>query len=402
MTRASWGTAVYGLSLGILAAFHQFKVPPALPELVRAYGYPPLVSGALMSVYAVAGSLFSWPVGRWFRTLGPGPLILAALTLLALGTGIGLSLPGTAGWMLFGRFLEGTGFAVLAVVGGVLATAGAPPGRKMLATALWATWIPAGQVLSSLAARGLAANGSWPRLWWASLVATAVLAAWGLVLARGDGLRVDETEGLPSASSQGGSSRRRVPLLLASGLFLLWAMQFIAFMTWLPLFLVEVHGLSSGGAALIYGLPPVLIIAFNLLAGTLLARGVPLLSLIGAGLVAQTFVWFVAPATRNPTWGLALLAVYGVASGVIPTCIFALPGRLQGVGSAAQSFGALMMGRNLGVVVGPVLLGELIGLAGRWDVAARTLGSSCLLALIVVGLLKPHVAANASEARACL
>ncbi|GAB6062781.1 MFS transporter [Deferrisoma palaeochoriense] len=390
LTRPSWGTAAFGLGLGVLAALHQFKVPPALPDLVRAYGYPPLVSGALMSVYALAGILFSWPVGRWFRRAGPAPLVFLALALLALGTGIGLGWPESAGWMLLGRFLEGTGFAVLAVVGGVLTTAGAPPARRMLATALWATWIPAGQVLSSLAARALAAGGRWDRLWWASLVATAALAVWGLALGQTDRLRL-EPQGPAAPTSAETAPRVRAPLLLASGLFLLWALQFIAFMTWLPLFLVDAHGLDAGQAALVYGLPPVLIIAFNLLAGALLSRGVPLLALITSGLVAQAAVWFAAPATTDTGMGLGLLAIYGVASGIIPTCIFALPARLKGAGPAAQGFGALMTGRNLGVMVGPILLGELVGLAAGWDGVAKVFGGICALAVGMTALLRRHM-----------
>lgn len=55
---------LFGVALGVLASFQLCKVPLALPMLLGAFHYSKLLAGALMSVYAVMGLLFSVYLGK--------------------------------------------------------------------------------------------------------------------------------------------------------------------------------------------------------------------------------------------------------------------------------------------------------------------------------------------------
>jgi len=57
--QTSWFGVALGLGLGTLAAYHLFKLPPALPILLELYDYGMVTAGGFMSVYAIIGLLTS-------------------------------------------------------------------------------------------------------------------------------------------------------------------------------------------------------------------------------------------------------------------------------------------------------------------------------------------------------
>ena len=58
----------------------------------------------------------------------------------------------------------------------------------------------------------------------------------------------------------------------------------------------------------------------------------------------------------------------------MPSVIFG-PG-----GAAVRAFGVIMTGRNLGVLVGPVLLAQAFTLSGGWGISAPIFGTVTTLA----------------------
>jgi hypothetical protein len=58
------GLVALGVSLAVLAAFQQFKLPVVLPVLLDLYRYDRVLAGGFMSVYALAGLLLSVVLGR--------------------------------------------------------------------------------------------------------------------------------------------------------------------------------------------------------------------------------------------------------------------------------------------------------------------------------------------------
>src|SRR5262249_26220903 len=116
-------------------------------------------------------------------------------------------------------------------------------------------------------------------------------------------------------------STERWPDLLAASTFLLWSAQYFAFMTWLTQYLIEQHNLQPQQAVLVYLLPVVVLLGFNLLTGLALGRGLPLMPALIVSLVLQGLVWAVTPFLDDVT-GILSLLVYGICAGIIPTCLF--------------------------------------------------------------------------------
>ena len=377
----------FGALLAVLAAYQQFKLPPVLPLLTSQYGHDPRVAGGFMSVYALAGLALSPVLGRLIERHGVAAYLQSAFALFAIGGAIALAWPDSGAWMLVSRSLEGAGFAVLAIVGPVLVTGNAGKRYLPLAIGLAATWIPIGQLIANIAARPILAAGDWKLLWWSGLAGTLAMSAWTLLRSKGSGhggARLWQSGAAPSADT--GGRTRRMLLWAAAALFCLWSTQFIAYMTWLPSYLVSVHGLDPSTAVLGYAVPIVTLLVFNLLTGWAMTRGVRIGPLLTAALAGQAAVWALLPVTGGGWSGIVSLIVYGVGAGIVPTCLFGLPNAIGGAGRPG-AFATLMTGRNLGVLVGPLLLGWVFSVTADWNSAGPVFAGSTLIAVTLSALV---------------
>jgi MFS family permease len=377
----------FGLGLAFLAAYQQFKLPVVLPVLLADYAYDRTLAGGFMSIYALFGLFLSIPLGRAIQRHGAASLILWSLALMILGNALALTAP-QIGWLvLAARGLEGIAFAVLAIGGPALANANASKRSLPLVVGLTATWIPVGQLTATFLAPAAIATGGWRMLWYAGISATAIFFVWTIinrasgrvVLAPPRAANADEPAG-----DAGITPRQRRALTLTGIVFMLWSGQYFAYMTWLPQYLVEVHAFAIADAQWSYAIPVTLVLVVCVLTGIGLARGLPVGSLIVGALVTQAAVWWLLPVTGGGIGGVVSLVVYGIGAGVVPTCLFAMPSVILGRGhDTARAFGIIMTGRNMGVLIGPVLLAQAFKMTGTWEPAAPIFGvvtSACLVA----------------------
>ena len=382
ISRSNWTGIAFGLALACFAAYQQFKLPPVLPVLLETYRYDRTLAGAFMSVYAVAGLAFSLLFGRLLERKGVVGPTLVALALSMAGTGLVLALP-ESGWMvLLGRALEGIGFAFLAICGMLLANANASARHLPLVVGMTAAWIPVGQLAAMLLAPIAFAWQGWQLLWIVALVGALALAAWTLVLRGSDAVDPPAAPAppgpVPGAAIAGAP---RLKLAIAAGIFMLWSSQYFAYMTWLPQYLVEVHGLPVSMAVAGNMIPVAVLIATTVAVGMVLRAGVPVGPLLACGLAAQAAIWWLVPVTGADLGGVISLIFYGIAAGICPTCLLAMPSIIVGRGRvAAPAFGIIMTGRNIGVLIGPVLLAQAFEITGAWDLAAPIFGTVTSLA----------------------
>ena len=177
ITATNWTGVSYGIVLGFVAAYFQFKVPPVLPVLLDDYSYDKFIAGGFMSIFAVAGMAISVRVGRAIRSHGAARYLAAAFALMIAGSLLGLAVPESGVVMLAARTIEGLGAAVLAVCMPAFANMNAGPRHLPVVIAVQATWIPVGQVTANLIAQPAVAAGQWQPVWWAGIIATAI-GAW--------------------------------------------------------------------------------------------------------------------------------------------------------------------------------------------------------------------------------
>jgi predicted MFS family arabinose efflux permease len=273
--------------------------------------------------------------------------------------------------MMAGRLAEALGYAVFSVVGPLLVTEASNARDRPLATGLFATWIPVGQLLAASVATPTLPQGDWQSLWWLALACIAAMAFWAWRLTphlRAGWHKTSEANPGP-ATHTGAPRNQKASAWLAAALFGLWSGQYIAYMTWLPQFLNEDWNLGMRQIALSYAIVPIAVIAFNVVAGWLMRAGVPLMSILVPALLVQTAIWLLMPFIDSALLGIATLFLYGLVSGLIPACLFSLPALIsRGSVGRTQTFGVMLSGRNLGALVGPVLLPAILLLsADNWS-----------------------------------
>ena len=369
-TETNWTGVLFGFAIAAMAAFQQFKLPPTLLDLLTLYGYDRVFAGGLMSVYAVIGLLASLGLATAMVRFGPPRVLTGAMIFLFFGNMLGLAAPVSATAIMAGRALEGVGFAILAILGPVYANRNAAPHHLPLAIALTAIWILVGQLSASALAPLAHALGDWRLVWPISLVVVLIFGAWAQSIHRHR--RFDLVAGIGQVAAAPISAAERWRLSVAAIIFLLWSTQYFAYMTWLPQFLIEVHGLGHTAAILGYALPVVLLIGFSLLTARGLRAGLPLAPLLAGALVLQAGIWLTMGWIDSALGGFASLVLYGVGIGVTPVCLFGMPAAILGpMRSGPKAFAILMTGRNCGVLIGPILLPQLIALTGDVDQRLR-------------------------------
>lgn len=382
--RSNWHAICFGLGIAVLGAYQQFKLPPVLPDMLAHYAYDPVLAGGYMSIFAIAGLLLSGPLGAGMQKRGAKPYLAAALALIVAGAALILGWPEVGAVVLLGRGLEGIAMAILAIVGPTMMTRGATPRDRAVAVALAATWVPLGALVGGIVAR--TANGLgdgdalWMWNWWAGIGFGLALVVWAGLLLRDGRIALDLRPDTPSAAPQNRLLR------LTAAAFMLWATQNIIVMTWLPSYLTDVHGFTAGDAVSLYLAAVFVLGFFNLVGGALLRAGQPIMRVMLAALTGQMMFLVLGVFAGSDVIGLAILLGYSAFTGVVPTCIFGMPGEVLGrQGTGTGSFGLLMTGRNLGILVGPVGVAAAAEWYGGWQVmpvaAAAATAGSLLLAL---------------------
>jgi MFS family permease len=387
----AWIILVVVYLASVAAPLSQYKVPPILPVLMKAFQLDLTQAGTLMSVFAVTGFLLALPAGIILQRLGPKITGLIALACLAGGSALG-AVSATVGLLLGSRVIEGIGMGLLGVVAPASIAVWFPREKQGAPMGIWATWVPVGSVAMYLLAPTLATTIGWPVVWWVAAAYTVlVMLAYGLLMRLP---AAAEMPGHMAPAGRGVQAAGDLRLALANrniwllGLeFACFNLVFIALATFYPTFLTEVHGYPLAQAALITSLPTFLVLLSAPLAGWLSDR-------IGSRRRVFSFP-FLAIAVlmllpfRVSGWQIyAFMALLGLVAGANPTATFAAaPEVMRKPQWAGLGLGVIMLGQNLGILIGPVLFGSLVR-SLSWVVAGYALIPVCLLGFVCAWMVK--------------
>lgn len=383
-SKTNWTGVIFGFLIASFAAFQQFKLPPILPDLLQEFSYDRTIAGGFMSIYALVGLLFSVLIGHAIGKLGALKFLYFALVLFVLGNVLALMWPEFIALMLASRGLEGLGFAIFAILGPVYANRNAGAKHLPIAIALTAMWIPVGQLLANFLAPISETLWGWQLLWAVAIGLSLVIALWLRSIHTGKRveLSVNPPQSAEARPDEKLSKDERTALIISAAVFMLWSNQYFAYMTWLPQFLIEERGMGRTGAIIGYSVPITILIVFSLITAGLMRRGFSTGPLLIFALVIQAAVWFAIPWTTSNAAGVVSLLVYGVGIGISPVCLFGAPSTILGSNRAGpKAFAVLMTGRNLGVLVGPILLPAIIVWRANWTEVGQFFGAATLVGL---------------------
>ncbi len=404
MNKTNWVGISFGLCLFVMAAFHQFKMAPVLSEMARDFGYSPVMSGAYMSCYAVFGLLFARSFGNRMHHGPISAVVRYLLIITILGSLLGYSFPENMLLMLLARSMEGLGACGLSVAGPVIISRFTNIKHQGLSASISALWIPLGVIGAGLVSMYdpteayFGIESSWQVGWITAIALSFGLILWGyiyqfrgisltrsIILEKKDtSLDISHEEEKTHLVWENKNNRQAMVLVALT--FMLWACQNMAFMSWLPSYLIENLGYSKDSAALIFIAPVVFICVFNLLAIPLMQRFKPakllVYTILGQGISVLSIA--MVEGTSYEVLQFPLLLSYGAMAGVTPSCLFRMPNIIFGNHAGTRAFGWMMTGRNIGVLAGPMIVATALQFTEtKWDSLSLVITSACILAMII-------------------
>jgi MFS family permease len=282
--------------------------------------------------------------------------------------------------------IEGAGVGLIGVVAPATIAMWFPPARRGVPIGIWATWVPIGTLAIFNLAPLLTASLGWQSVWWVGAgFALVMMVFYGALVRRPPAQPLDGPDD---------SGPTTIGYALANRSIWLLALEFACFNltltgmgTYYPTFLSEVRGYPLGEAAFISSITSMAILISAPLAGTLSDRIGSRRLVLSLPFLPMALL-FIFP-FRVMGWQIiALLGVQGLLAGGIPTATFAAaPEVMQKPQWAGLGLAAILVGQNLGLLIGPVLFGELIHRMG-WAFAGYMMIPLCLLGFICGWMVK--------------
>lgn len=374
---ADWPVITAALLAGVASAVQIGKASAALPLLRAEFGVGVAQASWYLSLFSLGAALFGSVLG--ILTLKTGPMWAggAGLVLVALGS---LAGPFAETWdlLLAARLVEALGLPlVVAAMPAIIQARSSGPCR-VLAMGLWSTWLPLGVALAMALSSVVLAAGGWRALFWLCgalpLLALSALAV--LVARRRNPAAVPVPAPvirMPDAAT-----------LMHGGLFGLFSASYLTVQGFLPSVAVEALSMSIAEGTQLAGLAALLVIPGNLIASTLLSRGVSARLLLAAGFLAMglsgaAFLADLLPPVARIVAGCVFTACAGVPPGVIWGLIPQIAAR-SGAGPAMTS-GVIYQCAGVGQLLGPVLAGAAVQATGTWSGGALVILAASGLAL---------------------
>lgn len=373
-----WTAVLLIVAAGVVAALQVGKAAIGAPLLQADLGISLTAIGWLTGIFAVLGIVGGIPVGALVGSVGARRLLIAGLLMTAAGAALG-ALAGGLAMLMLTRVVEGAGFLLIIVAAPSLLSAVARPSDQDLAFALWSCFMPVGMALAMLVGPLLA---DWRMIWWASSALCVGLCLPGLLILPSDasrrpwswsGLRMDTLAVL----------RAGTPVGLAV-VFALYSLMFFALFSFLPVLLMERMEVSHQTAGLLSALVSAVNVLGNLAAGVLLSRGVPRAGvlMVACLVMGGAGVGIFEPALADEAV-LALCLLFSTVAGLVPATLLAsAPIAAPVAAQAPVVIGLIVQGNNLGQILGPTAVGNVIDAHG-WGAAAYVVAGASLCAAAV-------------------
>jgi len=379
-----WGVVWLAVIAGMVAAAHVGKLPPAMPGMRAELGMSLVAGGWAGSIFSVTGMTVAILAGSVADRIGHWRLVLIGLCALCAGSLLGSFAQGP-GALLASRFIEGFGFISVAASAPSVVVRATAPDRRRLALGLWGTYMPAGTAMMMIFSPLILTVAGWRVLW---LVSSGLTALWIAVMLIG-GRRAPRGTAQVSPTSALANIRLTVghpaPWIL-SLCFVLYALPWLALMTWLPSMMIEDRGIDTALAAGLTALVVALNVPGNLAGGWLLHRGASYWSLITAAFVAMGLSsgGMFVEAFPDPLRYLFCIT-FSIFGGMLPATVIA--GSAVFAHSPAQvgTFNGMMVqGANAGQVIGPLALAAVVQAAGDWTAASGLMIAACIAGILTV------------------
>jgi len=336
----------YACMLSFAVVFQ--SIPPLLGWIIAELHISAAQAGLLMSLFALPGIFIAILAGAISDRFGVKKVALASLFLMIVGTLV----VGTSNSFLItcvGRIVSGVGAITLSIVSPQLLSKWFLGRELGISMGVFNTAMPLGTIMSFNVLSIIGESFGW-RI---PIFLTTLISAFALLIFlwwfKEPSQQVHVTKSRTAAGLKGlGASVWLV------GLAWMWFnAAFISFLTFAPKFFVD-KGYEKGFASFMSSIVMMGPLLINPLIGYILHKFGKEEVFIGTGGVALAILLAFVPSTTFDFLALILIAV---VSSLTPPPIFSLPSKVVKPENLGLGFGILSMCSNIGVLVGPYLVG---------------------------------------------
>ena len=338
-----------------------------------------------MSSIAMIGLVLALPTGIILQRLGSKATIVIALGLMTTGSVLGTFSENYA-FLLISRVFEGVGIGLVGVAAPATIAMWFPPDRQGTAMGIWATWVPVGSVVAYNLAPSLATSLGWQAIWWigSGFALLIMIFSW-LLITRPPNSELTDSPVRATPSLREALSNWNIWLLALE--FACFNLALVSIGTYFPTFLNQVRGYSLSQAAFVSSIPTIIVLFSAPAAGWISDRigsrhrmlSIPFL-IVAALLVFPFLVtgWQI----------IAVMVAQGLIVGAIPTSTFAAVSEVMRKPEwAGLGLAVVLIGQNLGQLLGPILFGEIVEASG-WLMAGTLMIPFCLIGFVSAWLVK--------------
>jgi len=385
--QAAVRAALFLVLVGMCAALHIWKVPPALPQLQAEFRLSLVESGFLLSAVQFGGLLLGLPIALAAERIGLRRCVLTGLAVLAAASMLGAWLDSSLLVLLF-RAAEGCGVLMVAMPIPALIRRLVPPERLSRIMGLWGSYMPLGTVIILLAGSWILSMGTWQLLW--SLLSVLTLCCL-LLTARlvPPDPATDPGQPRDSLGQLARTTLGSANVWLVALIFGVYAGQWMAVIGFLPT-IYAAQGISGTTAGLLTAIVAGANAIGNLSAGRLLHRGVAGWQLLITGLATMILCAYAAfgAGLPAPAQFVAVL-VFSMVGGLVPATLFVLGLTLAPTPqTASTTIGWMQQCSSLGQFAGPPFVAWVVNRAGgdwqwTWTATAAFAAAGIVLAALI-------------------
>ncbi len=394
-TKRAWVIALATIFAGIALALVQNKVAPCMTTLQGAFGIDMATAGWLSSLFSLVGIVMAIPASIVLNKLGPKKGGVIALVCAVIGSLIGVmttSIP----VLMASRVVEGVGVGLMSVIGPSIIAMWFPETKRGLPMSIWAAYQMGAQAIMFFLGGVLTTNFGWQGMWWFGLAACVVALVFYVLCVKSprpeDSYADVESEDVSLAEGM-----KSPYAWIMSAVTMLFCVGCFGFVNWIATCWSQIFNMSEGDANMWVGYFSLGGVIAAVIVGALLnkIRNRKMFGAIALALFGVVSVWGMNMGT--PLFLLPFVIIYPFVDASFPCVLWTMTAQtVKKPELAGVALGVVSIGFNVGILLGPPVIGAVVDAAG-WTVASWVILAVCVAAAALLMFVKQY-AADGSDA----
>lgn len=393
-TKRAWIVAFATIFAGIALALVQNKVAPCMELLQTAFNIDMAAAGWLSSLFSLVGIVMAIPAAVILNKLGPKKSGIIALVCAIAGSLIGLFIDSVP-VLMASRIVEGMGVGLMGVVGPSLIAMWFPEAKRGLPMSIWAAYQMGAQAVMFFLAGVLTTNFGWQGMWWFGLAACVVALVFYILCVKSprpeDSFADVESENVSIAEGI-----KSPYAWVMSAVTLMFCIGCFGFVNWIATYWSSVPSIGES-ANMWVGYFSLGGVVAAVVVGALLNH-VKNRKLFGSiVLVCYGIVSIYGMTLDSPAFLIGFVIVYAFVDAGFPCVLWTMTAQtVKKPELAGVALGVVSIGFNVGILLGPPIIGAVVDAFG-WTAGAWTICGCCIVAAALLLFVRLY-AADGSDA----